>query len=114
MIYIAFSMYSHKLSAKIFCRHFKHCAPMIETKDCFILYQFEKRNRIVQIQLSRRDLKILSAHGWEFIQYNAKFAPQHAKETKTTSLTCVQFTKHVCGIKNIFMQRPDDLYKYIK
>ena len=107
-------MYSHKLLAKMFCKKFRHCAPMIKTKDKFVLYQFVERNHVAKIELSQRDLRILAKHGWEFIQYNAKFAPQHAKGTKTTSLTCVQFTKRVYGIKNIFIQRPDDLYKYAK
>ena len=114
MTYIAFSMYSHKLSAKMFCKKFRHCAPMIKTKDKFVLYQFVERNHVAKIELSQRDLRILAKHGWEFIQYNAKFAPQHAKDVNTMSLTCVQFTKRVYGIKNIFIQRPDDLYKYAK
>jgi hypothetical protein len=114
MIYIAFSKQTHKLFAKIFCRNFRHCAPMIKTKDKFILYQFVERNHIAKIKLSKRDLQILAKHGWEFIQYSNKNAPQHAKDVKTMSLTCVQFTKRICGIKNIFIQRPDDLYKYVK
>lgn len=114
MIYIAFSKQTHKLFAKIFCRNFRHCAPMIKTKDKFILYQFIDRNHIAKIKLSKRDLQILVKHGWEFIQYGNKNAPQHAKGIKPTSLTCIQFTKRICGIKNIFIQRPDDLYKYVK
>lgn len=112
MLYIAFSKQTHKLFAKIFCRNFRHCAPMIKTKDKFVLYQFIKHNNIAEIHLSKRDIKILSVHGWKFVKYNAKFAPQHAKDKK--SITCVQFTKNFCGIKNIFIQKPDDLYKYVK
>lgn len=111
MIYIAFSTQSHKLFAKIFCRKFLHCAPMIKIKNKFILYQFIKHNNIAKITLSMRDIKILSLHGWKFIKYNAKFDRTRTKDKK--SITCVQFTKNVCRIKNIFIQRPDTLLKHI-
>lgn len=110
MIYIAFSTQSHKLFAKIFCRKFRHCAPVIQTQNKFILYQFIKHNNIAKITLSMRDIKILSVHGWKFIKYNAKFDRTRTKDKK--SITCVQFTKNTCGIKNIFIQRPDTLFKY--
>ena len=111
MLYIAFSKQTHKLFAKVFCRQFRHCAPIIQKQDKFILYQFIKHNNIAEIHLSERDIKILSTKGWKFVKYNTKFDRTRIKDKK--SITCVQFTKSVCGIKNKRIITPDNLYKYL-
>ena len=112
MIYIGFSTRSHKISARIVCRHFKHCAPIICYKNKYILYQFSNKHKITSIQLYPRDLKILKQYGWKFIPYTKQTDIDTALQNK--SLTCVQFTKKFCKIKNIKIQTPDALLKYIK
>ncbi len=111
IIYIGFSKNTHKLYAKILCKNFRHCAPVIINKKDVILYQFVNRKKIVPIQLKLRDINILAKYGWKFIKFKTKsFTP---KTIKNKSLTCVQFTKNVCGIKNIFIQTPDQLFKFL-
>ena len=112
MIYIGFSTKTHKLCAYMFCHHFKHCAPIVITKNKCELYQFTKPHQITIITLTKRDLKILESHGWKFIKYSAKKAPQNASDIY--ALTCVQFTKRFCGIKKITIQTPDVFLKYLQ
>ena len=107
--YIAFSKTSHKLYARILCRRFRHCAPVIKTKTGFILYQFVNRKNIVPIRLKSRDIKILEHNGWIFIKHKTSAARIHIKK----SLTCVQFTKQVLGITGIFIQTPDQLFNFM-
>ena len=111
IIYIGFSKITHKLYAKILCKKFRHCAPIIINKKNITLYQFVNRKKIVQIQLKLRDIKILERYDWKFIKYKAKNPP--LKTIKNKSLTCVQFTKKVCGIQKIFIQTPDQLFKFL-
>lgn len=112
MIYIGFSTRTHKLYARIFCKRFKHCAPVVINKDKCYLYQFVKRNHIVKITLIRRDLLILKNYGWVFIKYNAKNTPRNAETIP--AITCVQFTKKFCHINEKRILTPDDLFRYIK
>lgn len=109
MLYIGFSNYSHKIHARLFCREMKHCAPIIVDGDTVIIYQFVRINKIVKIFIKRTDLKILKKHGWKIVKYsNAADIPD-----KCFCLTCVQFTKRACGIKNIQIQTPMGLFKYL-
>ena len=111
MFYIGFSTQSHKISARLFCKKFRHCAPLyIGTKKC-ILYQFVSLKKITPIPIRRRDIKILSNHSWIFVKYKCKPNLKHALQAK--NLTCVQFTKSVCNIKNKSIQTPDALFRYI-
>ena len=112
MIYIGFSKHSNKIYAKIFCRCFKHCAPVMEHHDKFILFQFTKHNDIHKIYLKKRDIKILEKHGWKFVKYNKKNNKNYAMYSK--SFTCVQFTKKFCGIHDIKIQTPDKLIEYLQ
>ena len=109
MIYIGFSTKSHKIIAHIFCRKFRHCAPIyVGTKKC-ILYQFVAPGQIYPVQLKRRDIKILTEYGWVFIKYNCKLNLKAAEYAKT----CVQYTKRALGIKNANIQTPDALFRYL-
>jgi len=111
MIYIGFSTQTHKIYARVFCKKFKHCAPVIiKNKKCY-LYQFINKNNIVKIQLKPRDLLILKKHSWFFIQYNGKINIKDAIKTKPS--TCVQFTKSACLIKNKHIITPDELLKFL-
>ena len=109
MLYIGFSNYSNKFYAKIFCKKYKHCAPVSVNKNNATIYQFVRVNKTVKIVVKKSDLKILKRHGWIFIKY-----PIKTQETPALlCLTCVQFTKHVCGIKNIKIQTPQSLLDYL-
>ena len=109
MLYVGFSTKSHKLYTHILCNHFCHCAPVIITnKKCFI-YQFTKLNNVVLIPIKKRDIDILKQYGWKFIKYNRPVTPL----PRFKGFTCVQFTKKICGIKNIFIQTPDSLFNYL-
>jgi len=112
MLYIGFSTVSHKLSARILCKHFRHCAPIIINNDKYILYQFVNKNNIAKIILTSRDLKILEHHGWKFIKYNGKIAHTRALKSKSI-ITCVQFTKRFCGINKKTIQTPDALFRFL-
>jgi len=111
MLYIGFSIQTHKILPRIICKHFRHCAPIITKGDKCILFQFVRINKIVKIHLSIKDLNILKHYGWEFIKYPHKFDDTNVLKTK--SITCVQFTKKFCRIKNKRILTPDDLYKYL-
>lgn len=111
MLYIGFSTQTHRFYARILCRHFRHVAPVLVNKNKCIIYQFIAPNNISLITIKRKDLKILQKYGWKFVKYNGKFAPKHAIKTKP--ITCVQFTKRACRIKNIAIQTPDALFRYV-
>ena len=111
ILYIGFSTKTHKILARIICKKFKHCAPVIITKNKCKLYQFTNSKNINVIEIKKRDLKILQQYGWKFVKYNTKFAPQH--ELKRKTITCVQFTKNFCGIKKRTIQTPYALWKYL-
>ncbi len=110
MLYIGFSNYSHKIHSKIFCHKYKHCAPVIINNNSVIIYQFVCIGKIVKITIKRNDLKTLKKHGWTFVRYSRISKPIIIKR----GLTCVQFTKNVCGIKNIMLQTPLALFKYLQ
>ena len=111
MIYIGFSTRTHKLYARICCKNFKHCAPIvISNKKCF-LYQFVNKNHIEKIPLTQRNLLILEHYGWEFIKYSAKNAPRNAETI--SAITCVQFTKKFCEIHEKRILTPDDLFRFL-
>jgi len=109
MLYIGFSTKTHKKFARIVCKYFRHCAPIIMYNDKYVLYQFVDRKNIIPIEIKPRDIQILVQHGWTFIKYNGKFDITIALKSK--SMTCVQFTKNLCGIRNITIQTPDGLFK---
>lgn len=111
MIYIGFSTKTHRICAQIFCKKFKHVAPVVITNKKCVLYQFVHFNKVVPIPIKKRDLNILEQYGWKFIRYDCKFIPERAIKSKP--INCVQFTKRACEIKNIKIQTPDALLKYI-
>lgn len=109
MLYIGFSNYSNKIHAKIFCHRYKHCAPIVIKDETAVIYQFVHVNKVKKITIKKRDLKILQKHGWVLIKYSTI-----AQEiSKSHYLTCVQFTKCVCGIKKLKIQTPFALFKYL-
>ena len=109
MLYIGFSNYSSKSYANILCKKYKHCAPVIINKNEAIIYQFVHINKIVKLIVQKNDIKTLKRHGWTFI----KMTSQPRKTPVRNCLTCVQFTKKMCGIKNIKIQTPLALFNYL-
>lgn len=111
IIYIGFSKRTHKIIARILCRNFKHCAPMVITKNKCEIYQFTSHKKITVIKIQKRDIKILEQYGWKFIKYKINTIPQNA--IKIQASTCVIFTKKFCGINKHAIQTPDSLFKHI-
>ena len=109
MLIIAFSKKTSKFLPKIFCRKYKHCAPIIYTHKKYILLQFVNSNKIVKIELNKLGLKLLLNAGWDFITLKAD-RPNKMKKAKT----CVNFTKKFIGMKAPFIQTPYSLYKKLK
>jgi hypothetical protein len=108
MIYIGFSTRTHRLYARILCKKYKHCAPVIIKGNKCYLYQFVNKNNISVINLKPRDLLILQKYGWIFIKYDCIFT----ENIKASN--CVQFIKKACGINNRKILTPYDLFKYLK
>lgn len=108
MIIIAFATNTSKILPRIFCRRFRHCAPIIQSGDKLIMYQFVRRNHISKIQLSMRDIRILKSHGWKFV-----YLSQPAGAPISGAYTCVNFTKRAIKLRAPFIQTPNALYKYL-
>lgn len=110
MIIIAFSNKTSKILPRLFCRRFRHCAPIFRLGNKLVMYQFTRANNITKIELQNRDIALLRAHGWRFIyiptDVPCDFDPNHA-------YSCVDLSKQAIGIHNIFIQTPYALYKYI-
>ena len=111
IIYIGFSTKTHKLHARIFCRKYKHCAPIIVNGNKATLYQFVRINKIVAIHIRKKDLNILKHYGWTFIKYNGEIFEKNVLDIH--AITCVHFVKKVCGIKSLRIQTPDTLLKHL-
>lgn len=111
IVYIGFSNKTHKLYAKMLCNKYKHCAPVIIDKNRVVLYQFVHTNKIIDINIRKKDLNILKHYGWTFIKYNVKNIPTDI--LKIHAITCVAFSKRVCRIDNILIQTPDALFRYL-
>jgi len=109
MLYIGFSNYSNKIHARLLCKKYKHCAPIIVTKDNVEVYQFVHINKIVKICIQKNDLQTLKKHGWKLVKIST--TPDNIRIS--CGLTCVQFTKKFCDIKNIWIQTPLALFKYL-
>lgn len=68
MILVGFSRNTSKLFPKIFCRKFKHCAPVFKVcDDMYIILQFVRRGYVAQISVNEHGINLLRAQGWEFI-----------------------------------------------
>ena len=112
MIIIAFSNKTSKKFAQLVCRKFKHVAPIIPDGRFLIMYQFVRPGYVEKIKLSARDLKILKAHGWQFIYINGIDVPYDFN--MRTAYSCVDLAKRAINMHNIFVQTPLALYKRLK
>lgn len=110
MIIIAFSENTSKILPRIFCRRFRHCAPIVCNKNNLTMYQFTHHNTIEQIHLHPRDIALLRTHGWKFIYISPNTKTNY---DFTHAYSCVDLSKHAIGIHSMFIQTPDSLYKYL-
>ena len=111
MIIIAFSHKTSKILPKILCGKLKHCVPIEIKSNCMIMHQFMSYKNIANIKLNMRDIKILQAHGWQFV-YLPKDLPHDVDSCR--AISCVQFCKYAIGMQNAFIQTPNALFKEIK
>lgn len=111
MVIIAFAPKSSKVLPNIFCKKFKHCAVIVPSGKDFTMYQFITHKRTEQIALRQRDIRILAAHGWQFI-----YIPRDVKYDFNPNLswTCVGLAKCALGIHAPWILTPYALYKYIR
>lgn len=109
MIIMGFTGRTSKILPRFFCGRFRHCAPIVVCDNGqMILYQFVRRGNVQKINLRRRDIRILSAHGWVFVYL--QLPPPH-DFNGCGAWTCVQLSKHAIGMQNRYIQTPDALYK---
>ena len=114
MIIIGFSANSSKLLPRIFCRFFRHCAPIIHIKkNRYIMLQFVQRRKISLISMTTREINLLSAYGWKFVTVN-KAAPRRLTKKLYNVNSCVELCKLLLEIKSLFVFTPMDLYKKLK
>ena len=109
MIIIAFSRQTSKILPRIFCRRFRHCAPILRIGKKLIMYQFTGIHNITKIELQNRDISILRAHGWRFVYLPYDIQNDFSEH----AYSCVDLSKRALGIHNRFIQTPNALYKYI-
>ena len=112
MIISAFSKKTSKFLPNLICRRYKHVAPIIPDGKELIMYQFVRPGDIAKIKIQLRDLTILKSHGWDFVYIDGAALPHDYNPY--LARTCVDLTKHILCIKNIFIQTPLALYKKIK
>ena len=110
MIIVGFSNKTSKLLPRLFCKKFKHVAPIVIGNSQITMYQFVRRGEIAKINIGMRDIKILEKHGWKFI-----CVPRTAQVGKNAdrAFTCVDMSKRIIGIKNLWVQTPWQLYKKV-
>lgn len=108
MVIVGFSDKTSKPFVRLICGHFKHCVIITQHKNKLILYQFVKQNDVVQIVISKRGIAQLELNGWVFVYLDI-----NASKLDSRRLTCVNFVKNAIGIKNIFIQTPNSLYRYL-
>ncbi|MBR4892161.1 MAG: hypothetical protein IKZ34_03215 [Alphaproteobacteria bacterium] len=111
MIIIAFCKNTSRILPRLLCHRFKHVAPIGVYPDCLILHQFINRKHIKTIKLDMRDLKILQKYDWRFIYLTGNLPNEFYA---TNARTCVQMTKTAIRLRNIFIQTPNALYKYLQ
>lgn len=109
MIIIAFSNRTSKFIPNILCKKFKHVAPIVPRDNTLIMYQFVRHGHIEQIKLHMRDIKVLKAHGWDFLYMDGASLPHDFNPYRAR--TCVDLTKRAIGLKDWHIQTPLALYK---
>ncbi len=112
MIIVGFTNKTSKILPRIFCRRFRHCAPVvIEQHGKMTLHQFVRHNNIAQIPITMRDLRLLRAHGWTFVCIPHT---THHNFSAHCAHTCVEFTCRMIGMHRLHPITPYGLYRKIK
>ena len=114
MIIVAFSSYTSKILPRIMCRVFRHVAVITRPDDGgdkLVLHQFIRPGHIEHITLHARDIGRLGARGWHFV-YLCGHATHGRANLK--AMTCVAYAKDILGIRNLFIQTPYSLYRYLR
>ena len=110
MIIIGFSTTTSKILPRVLCGKFKHCVIITKYAGNFILHQFVKRKHICRITITERGLAQLESNGWVFIYKKSPISPQF----DPNAWTCVDYVKRALGLHKIWIQTPNDLFKYIQ
>ncbi len=114
MVIISFSRKTSKIMPRIFCKKFRHCAPIIPTPggvQPYVMHQFVRPGHVVKIPLTVRDMNMLRAAGWVMVAVNVVPHTDDMRGAKT----CVQLARRAIGWRNrIWIQRPDALYRSIR
>ena len=114
MIIIGFAKNTSKLLPRIFCRSPRHCAPIVRMrKNQYIMYQFVRRGTIAQISLNSRAIRILGAHGWQFVSVKGA-PPRDFMRRARHAYSCVALCKYAIGIYAPLIQTPRALYKNLE
>lgn len=109
MVIIGFSNKTYRPVVQLLCRHFKHCVIITKHANKFVLHQFVKQNCVSYIPITNRGIAQLKSNGWVFI-----FLHQKPISFNTHTFTCVNYVKYAIGLKSIWIQTPNALYKYLK
>lgn len=108
---IGFSPNSSRIIPRIFCRHIRHCAPIMRVApDRYIMYQFIHRHHIALIYLTPHAIGLLRGGGWRFIDVPCAF-PRDFMRGARACLSCVEFSKHAIGLRAWYIITPWALYK---
>lgn len=110
MIIIGFSKTTSLIMPHIFCRDFKHCAIITQKNNKMFLYQFVRYKHIDIIEINDSGINKLAKFGWVFIYMPQNISPDF---TAQNAKTCVDMVKRAIGLKRLFIQTPDSLYKYL-
>lgn len=109
MVIIGFSDKTSVPMVRLICGRFKHCVIITKHNTNYILHQFVKHRNVAQIAISTRGIAQLKSCGWVFIYLRC-----HGVELNNNAWTCVDFAKRAIGIKSVWIQTPNSLYKYIE
>ncbi len=111
MIIVGFTHKTSKITPRILCRRFRHCAVIVPASrgadKPFVLHQFVRRGVVAQIPINVRDMNLLRAYGWVFVHIDRGVATGGG-------VTCVQYAKRVCGVRRLWIQRPDALWRMLQ
>lgn len=122
MILVGFSRNTSKLFPKIFCRKFKHCAPVFKVcDDMYIMLQFVRRGYVAQISVNEHGINLLRAQGWEFINLDndasnstANIYDDNMRPDIIMAESCVDLCMTVIGMHAPYIKTPYGLYKKLK
>lgn len=110
---IAFSPNTARIIPQIFCRHLRHCAPIIYVSpNRYVMYQFVRRGHIALIYLTPRAINLLRGVGWRFIRVQnlpAADFMRYAYKCKS----CVALCKQAIGLYAPCIFTPLGLYRFL-